>query len=145
MSRSEALEAVAEAAGMLSGNAQARGDNCALVRDDDLERLRAALSTLDAIPAPMPAMAAAPTGRDLRAIYDTALIARSHKGDPDVTRMSDCAEAAMRALWDAGAAHQLAAVVARLRERAAEHRRAHESAAAQGRVWTAEGQLEEGR
>jgi hypothetical protein len=66
---------------------------------------------------------------------------------------TECEQAGDVALWtdgytrgtQDGRASMLAAVVARLRERAAEHRRAHESAAAQGRVWTAEGQLEEGR
>lgn len=114
--RLPALEAVAEAARALAGGACAGSrEEPPTIHGPDLAALEAALTRLDATPAPATSTHPTPTDRELQRIYEDAFVARSDI-EPTVTRVSECADAGRRALYNAGRA----ACVARLREMAAD-------------------------
>lgn len=91
--------------------------DAAKVEDETEAKERA---RLDATPAPATSTPQTPTDRELQRIYEDAFVARSDI-EPTATRVSECADAGRRALYNAGRA----ACVARLREMAAEWRDGH--------------------
>lgn len=126
MSRSEALEAVAEAARHVC-HCHMADEYTAEDETWAVEALADALTSLDAarLDATPAQQAVAPTDRELRRVYEDAFVARSEI-DPTVTRVTECRAAGHRAVYnvgvEAGVAAERARIVARLRGMAGEWR-----------------------